>query len=183
MSLILLSGNCPGSSLSHVSHKLSDGGEDGIGLVAMSRMAAILEAQDFDRSAYLACDCIDLGHGSVLIFESLDEKDRAGDPRKVFFDIPVAKIGMKPDVVPSPEGASRVAMVTREFFAEVGSFEFVFGFGNTLDAEIFDENMRGEKDESAKTVVNSSIDERDGSAVAVADQNWRFDVEPREEFR
>ena len=44
-------------------------------------------------------------------------------------------------------------MMAGEFLRKVGGLEFCFGFGDAGHAEIFDEDMRCEEDESADVVV------------------------------
>ena len=150
-------------------------------LVAVGGVAAVGQGKNLDGTARLAGDGLDLRHGSVLVVESLNGEDGAGDAGEIFFDIPAAEIGMEPDVVPSPERAHGVAMMAGEFLGEIRSLESCFGFGDAGHAEIFNEDVRREKDQATHTVVRSGVDERDGGAIAVADKDWILDVESREQ--
>lgn len=144
-------------------------------------MTAIVESKNFDRPGALALDGFDLCHGSVLVLATLNDENRAGDSRQIFFDIPTAEIGVKPDAVPSPETASGIAMMAAELFRKIRSFEFRFGFGDAGHAQVFDEDMRREKNEAADAVVRA-VHERDGAAVTVADEEGILDFESGEKF-
>ena len=156
--------------------------ERGVGLVALWRMTAVVEREDFERAGALALDSLDLFHGPVLIFPALNDENRAGDLRQIFFDIPAAEIGMKPDVVPPPEGASGIAVVASEFFRKIRGFKFRLSLGDAGHAQLFDEDMRCEKNETADVIVHSSVNEGDGAAVAVPDEDGIFDFELRQKF-
>ncbi len=88
---------------------------------------------------------------------------------------------MQPDVVPSPEGEGGVAMMAGEFLGEIGFFESQLRFRDAGDAEVFDEYVRGEQNESAHG-MRSGVDEGDGTSVAVADEDGIFDIQLREQI-
>ena len=151
--------------------------ENGFGLIALRRVTAIRKSENHNRSCTLLRDGFHLGHGSVLVVEALNHEDRAGNAREIFFDGPAAEVGMKPDVVPSPEGSGGVAMMTGEFLRHVCGPEFHFGFGDASHAEALDKNVRRKKDKTKHAIVGSSVDESDGGSVAVADQDGFIDFE------
>lgn len=130
----------------------------------------------------MAPDCFCLGHRPVLIAETLNDENWTGDARQVFFDVPTAKIGMKPDVVPAPERPGGIAVMAGEFFGEIRGFELYFGLGYALDAEILDEDVRSQQHQAAHAVVNAGVNQRDRGAIAVSDQNRCFKVELGQEF-
>ena len=121
----------------------------------MSGVAAICQAEDLDRAPGLARDCLWLGHRPVLILETLNDENRTSDARQIFFDVPTAKIGMKPDVVPSPERPGGIAVMAGEFFGEIRGFELHLGLGDALDAEVLGEDVRSKQYQGAHAVVNT----------------------------
>src|SRR5579872_6286894 len=124
-------------------------------------MAAILERQHLDRPAALPPNSFHLRHGPVLVVDSLNDERRAGDARQIFLDVPAAKLGMQPDIVPSPERAGGVAMMAREFLAKIRRLELLLRFGDARHAEIFNKDMRREQDQPSKMIVRSRINQRD----------------------
>jgi hypothetical protein len=153
---------CPRQTISPVNRdELCDRIEHRLGLIAMSGVAAIGQAQDLDRAAGLAGDGFGLGHSPVLIVETLNDESRAGDSRQIFFDVPAAKIGMEPDIVPSPEGPGGIAVMAGELFGEIRGFELYLGLGDAFDAEVLDEDVRSKQHKAAHAVVNPGVDQCD----------------------
>ncbi len=157
-------------------HEPLDRCDDRFGLVALGGVAAICERENFYRASGLAFDGFYLRHGAVLVVFALNGEDGAGDAGEIFFDVPAAEVGMEPDVVPSPECAGGVAMMAREFLCEIRFLESQLRFVDAGDAEVFDENVWGEQDESADVVESARVNQGDGTAVAVPEQDWIFNL-------
>ena len=81
---------------------------------------------------------------------------------------------MQPDVIPSPERAVGIAMMTGEFLRKIRSLEFHFRFSDARDAELLDKDVRRQQHQAAHAVMNCGMNQRDGSAVTVPDQNGIF---------
>lgn len=158
-------------------HEFANRFEDSLRVVAMRGVTAVVEGKDFDRATGLAGNGLDLRHGSVWIVEALNGQDRAADAREILFDVPAAEVRMEPDVVPSPEGACGVAVMAGELLGKVGGLECSLGLGDAGDTEVLDEDVRREEDEAADTVVTSRINQGNGSAIAVADEDGVVDLE------
>ena len=169
-------GFVPGDAL----YESRKGFENSFRLIALRRVTAIGENKNLDWARSLFCDGFDLRHSSVLVVNTLNHENRARNAREICFDIPVSEVRMKPDVVPSPECASGIAMMATELLRQVCRFEFHLGFGDACHAEVLDEDMRSEENEATHAIAHSSVDERDGRSVAVPDQNWTIDFELRE---
>ncbi len=91
---------------------------------------------------------------------------------------------MQPDVVPSPEGVRRVAMMASKFLRQVRSLELHLRIGDACHAKIFNEDVGSENNEPAQTfIVRPGVDDGDRCSVAMANQNWIRDFEFREKFR
>lgn len=88
---------------------------------------------------------------------------------------------MESDVVPSPKRAGRVAMVVSEAGGKIGGLKFDFG-GDAGNTEVLDKNMRREEDEAAEMIVSAGVDEGDGSAVAMTDEDGTVDLELTKEI-
>ena len=144
-------------------------------------MAAFFQHQDFYWASRLTLDRFDLRHRAVLVVFTLDYQSGAGDMGKVLLDVPAAEVGVKPDMVPSPEGARGVAVVATQFLAKVSRFEFFFGFCNAGDTEVLHEDVRSQQNEAADVLLcllrGSGVDDGDRSPVAVADQDRVADLE------
>src|ERR1700733_3415766 len=93
-------------------HESRDGFENCFRLMALRRVMAIWKRESLNRSCALLRDSFDLRHGSVLIIDPLDRKYWAGNEREIFFNVPATEAGMKPNVIPSPERARTIAMVS-----------------------------------------------------------------------
>lgn len=142
-------------------------------------MAAVLESQHLHWTCTLFLNRFDLRHGSVLIVEALDDQHRARDPCQVFFNVPVAEVGMEPDVVPSPESPGWIAVIAAKAFRQIGGLEAYLGLADAADAQILDKNVRREQNGSAQAIVSSGVDDCDGGAIAVADEDRVFNVQSR----
>lgn len=78
---------------------------------------------------------------------------------------------MEPDAVPSPERARSVLMVAGQLCGKIGGLELGFRIGDAVYAGILDEDVRGEQDETAYSVVGSGVDQRDRATIPMADQD------------
>src|SRR5579859_5854388 len=92
-------------------HELCNRRQGRVCLIALWRMPAFRERKNFHWSARLPRNRLHLRHGPVLILETLNGKNRTSDTRKKFFNVPQPKIGMQPNIIPSPERACSVAMM------------------------------------------------------------------------
>jgi hypothetical protein len=93
--------------------------EQRLRLVAVHRVAASVELQQL-RLRYPGRDAVDLRHRSVFVVVSLHREHRAADRGQRGFDVPAAKRGIEPDVVPAPEGGVDVGVMARQALAQVG---------------------------------------------------------------
>src|SRR5688572_32798944 len=75
--------------------------QQSFGLVAMRRVAAVVELED-PRPWQAPPDRAQLVERAMLVFASLHGQDRALDTRDLRFDVPCAKARVAADVVPSP---------------------------------------------------------------------------------
>ena len=146
-------------------------------------MPAFGKWKNFNWPAGLARNRLHLRHGSVLIVDTLDGKNRASNARKIFFDIPSPEVGMEPDVIPSPERARRIAMVTAEFLGQICGFKSCLGLSDARNAQFLHENMGSKQHQAAHPVMRPRVDEGDGPTVAVADLNWVLDLQCGEKIR
>lgn len=89
---------------------------------------------------------------------------------------------MEPDVVPSPKRAGGVVMVASESGGKIGGLKFDFGGGDAGDTVVLDKNMRREQDEAAEMVVSAGVNEGDGGAIAMADEDGTVDLELMEKI-
>src|SRR5580698_8947689 len=105
-------------------------------------MPALGQRKNLYGTGRLLGDGLHLRHGSVLIVEALNREDGAGDVRKIFFNIPGAKVRMQPDIVPSPKREGGVAVMASQFLGEIRCFKGGFGYRDACDAEVLDKDVR-----------------------------------------
>ncbi len=67
-------------------------------------MATVHKYVASTRSPDPGFDSLQLSFCSILILIPLKHQYRRGNLGKKMFDVPLTKIGMKPDIVPAPEG-------------------------------------------------------------------------------
>src|SRR4029450_2840898 len=97
----LMTGPCLGSpSARDAIYEPRNRGQDGLRLVLVRRVPAVLELQELDV-VHLRADPPHLLHRPVLVVLALDREHRPRDAWKVLLDVPRAEIGMKPDPVPA----------------------------------------------------------------------------------
>lgn len=73
-------------------------------------------------------------------------------------------------------------MVASEAGGKVGGLKFDFGGGDAGNTEVLDKNMRREEDEAAEMIVSAGVDEGDGGAVAMTDEDGTVDLELTKEI-
>src|SRR5712691_4844633 len=151
-------------------HRLEHDG----GLVAVRGVPAVGEAQQLDRAAGLFCDRLELRHRPVLVVEALDRKYGTMYPRQDLLDVPAPEIRIQPDVVPPPERLCRVGMIAAELLREVRALESGLRLGDAPHADILDEHVRRHEHQALDAVVHRRVDQRDRTAVGMADEDWVF---------
>ena len=62
-------------------------------------------------------------------------------------------------------------MVARELLRQVGGLVCLLRGDDALDADVFDEHVRCHRHQAPQRMTRTGIDQRNGCAVAVADQN------------
>src|SRR5438093_5778530 len=91
------------------------------------------------RGAHATLEPVVLLHRAVFVVHALDRQDRTRDLGQERLDIPSDEIGMQPDVIPTPEGAFDIVMVSRELRAQVAVEIRASGGGDAVEAVALDE--------------------------------------------
>src|SRR5215831_16099356 len=89
------------------------------------------------------------------------------------------KSGLSQMLIHPPKSARGVAVIAAEALCQICGFEAYFSFGDAADAQFFHENVRSEQDCAAQAILSSGINDRDGGAIAVADEDWVLDMQNR----
>src|SRR5205809_2280624 len=171
------------SASAKVREKARHRGKHRLRLIAMRRVPAFgkLEAvQLWDR----ARGTVDLLDGSVLVLEALDRQHRAADLPEHGLDVPDGEIGIEPDIVPAPERAFDVVVITRELFAQIGLEIRDARASYAVEAVRFDEDERRHRhDRRHGSTGARGVDERYRGALAVSEQDRLAHVERVQELR
>src|SRR5712675_1802162 len=157
--------------------------EDDLGLVALRGVPAVGQAQQLDRTAGLPGDRIELRHRPVFVVEALDREHRTIYPRQDFLDVPTPEVRVQPNIVPSPERLRRVGVIAAELLREVRALEGRLRFGDALDADVLDEDVRRHNHQPPDAPAHRRVDKRDRTAVGMPDENRLADAEPLEQLR
>src|SRR6266404_9265106 len=132
----------------------------------MRRVSAIRKDQRL-RPRDLPLNRFDMGHSSVFVVFALYHQRGAGDRSEIFFDVPVAKLWVEPDVIPSAKHFVNMIVIPRKFFRQVARFVQLANGPCATQAELLDENVRRLQNESAYPLRPSArINQGDGSAIA-----------------
>ena len=84
----------------------------------MRRVAAAREEQGLRRER-AALDGFHLSESPVLVVLALDHERGAGNRREIFLDVPVAKLRIEPDVIPSAKRFLDVIVIARKFLGQI----------------------------------------------------------------
>ena len=84
----------------------------------MRRVAAAREVQGL-RRGHAALNCFYLGQRAVLVVLALDHERGAGNRREIFLDVPVAKLRIEPDVIPSAKCFIGMIVIARKFLRQI----------------------------------------------------------------
>ena len=117
------------------------------------------------RPSNAALNGFNLGYGAIFIVFALNDQGGAGNRAKESFNVPLAKLRIEPNIIPSAKHFVDMLVITRQFFTQVSG---VIDFANRNGAsqtELFDENVRRLQDESANFFGPSAgVDQSDRAA-------------------
>src|SRR5206468_12080407 len=98
-------------------------------------------------------DGADLRERAVLVVLPLHGEHGALDRLDVALDVPVAKFGREPGVVPAAERRIRVVVVLPEAPAQVAGLECGTRLLDARDGDVLDEEMRRDGDDAGDTMA------------------------------
>ena len=153
----------------------------------MRGVAAPLEDAAPDRPAALPLDRFDLAKGPVRIVGPLDHEHGDRDGGQAILDVPGEKPRVEPGTAPSPEGAIDVpAMVPFELRPQVAVEVFVARLLDRAHGDLLAEDVRRLEQQAAdprQGPRRRSVQQGDGTAVAVPDEKGVADSRRVEQFR
>src|ERR1700722_8205425 len=94
-------------------HKLDRGVDDGVSLIAMRRVAAILQLAELHMVGTRR-DSIDLLKSPVFVILPLNREHGTPYPWQAVFDVPATEVLMQPDVIPAAKREIDVGVIACE---------------------------------------------------------------------
>src|SRR5712671_1656533 len=83
-----------------------------------------------------------VGYGAVFIVFALDDQSGARNRAEVFFNVPLAKLRVEPNIVPAAKHFVGMLVIARKFFTQVTGVIHFANRDSASEAELFDENVR-----------------------------------------
>ncbi len=156
-----------------------------LGPIAMRGVTAARKQHPVDIALCKRSDARDLLEGAVLVIASLHGKDRGFDSRDVLLDIPVAKISMQPNIVPTEKRPIAVSMVPSKTLAKRGVPSISLpDRSDRRDRFSLHEKMRRLKNQAGTAIrKRTGKDRGDRGAVAVPEEPRAFDFQSVENLR
>src|SRR5262245_55118726 len=103
----------------------------------MGAVTAISEQQCFDNSGATILDRLDLLYCAVFSVLALNHENWLLDVWQKLFDVPGAKVGIEPNVIPATERAFDIgAMIPPQTTLERSILVGIFCFDDAFDAEL-----------------------------------------------
>src|SRR5215471_15183141 len=110
----------------------------------MRRVPTIFERQQIEV-VRVTGDPLHLLQSAVLILQSLNCEDRTTDVREDLLDVPGAKRGVQPDVVPAPERTINVRMIAGKTIAQVSREVGLACCGNASNRDVLYKHVRSHR--------------------------------------
>jgi len=154
--------------------------------IAKGGVTAVWQNDLFSFARQSFIDALKLAKGSVIVIHSLDQQYWNLNLQQIFFQIPIDKLRIQPGLIPAPKSAVNIiTMISGQFPAQVSGFKVGFGLPNTAQGEFLDEDMWSHQDQTPQALSGDTagVDQGDGGAVAVADQDSLADIGGSQDFR
>src|ERR1700730_14075564 len=118
-------------------------------------------------------DAADLFQRAVLVVSALNGEDGTGNPRQVLLNIPGAKLRMEPNVIPAPENSVYIVVIAPQSLPQARGLVGNLRRRDAGNRHVFDEDMRRKRDDAGyPPAAAASVDQRDRSSIAVAEEDW-----------
>ena len=144
----------------------------------------LVENEAAGRALHARLDAVELRERAVLVVAALDQQQRLVDPAQEILDRPRRELRVQPDVGPAEEGVVDARVVLGEALLEVGVEIALADLGDALDAHRLDERVRRQTCERPDGPPGGrGVDQGDGGAVGMADEDGAVDAEPVEQRR
>src|SRR5882757_8627329 len=146
--------------------------------VPASRKNQRLRPSNAALNGFNVSDC------AIFIVFALNDESGARNRAEIFFNVPLAKLRVEPNIVPTAKHFVDMLVIARKFFTQVtGLIHFANRHGAT-EAKLFDENVRRLQNKSANLFRPSAcVNQSDRTAVAMPKQNRPLNLQLTEEFR
>src|SRR5580765_4308179 len=149
----------------------------------MRRVAATRKNQRL-RPRNAALNHFNVGKCPVLIVFPLDDESGARNRAKESLNVPLAKLRIEPNIVPSAKHFVDMLVIARKFFTQVTSFEHFANRNGASETKIFDENVRRFQNKPANLFRPSArVNQSDRAAITMSKQNRPLHLKLMEEFR
>src|SRR5712671_6463838 len=110
-------------------------------LIAMRRVPASRKNQRL-RPSNAALNGFDMGYRAIFVVFALNDQSGARNRPEIFFNVPLAKLRIEPNIVPATKHFVGMLVVARKFFTQVTGLIHLANRDGASQAELFDENVR-----------------------------------------
>src|SRR5882762_1453082 len=132
----------------------------------MRRVPASRENQRL-RPSNAALNGFNVGHGAIFIVFALNDQGGARNRAKESLNVPLAKLRIEPNVIPSAKHFVDILVVARKFLRQVTRFIDLANRDSASQAELFDEDMRCLQNKSANLLgPGACVNQSDRAAIA-----------------
>ena len=142
-------------------HEFTDGTDRIFPAIDVRGMAGAGKHPFPDRPARTPFDRVDLRQCAIRVLLALDQQQWGANRIDSCFDVPVAKLGCEPDIIPALEHGMRMVVVAREPVRQSGRCKVLACHCDCIQCEAFDEHMGGEQDDTGRTVATARVNDCD----------------------
>src|SRR5882672_11254998 len=114
----------------------------------MRRMPAPWKDQRL-RPSNAAVNGFNVGYRTIFVVFALNDQSGARNRAEIFFNVPVAKLRIEPNIVPPAKHFVDMLVIARKFFAQVAGLIHFANRNGASQTKLFDENVRRLQNKSA----------------------------------
>src|SRR6267142_4685139 len=149
----------------------------------MRRVAAPWKDQRL-RPSNAAVNGFNVGYRAIFVVFALNDQSGARNRAEIFFNVPVAKLRLEPNIAPTAKHFVGMRVIARKFFAQVAGLIHFANCDSTSEAKPFDKDVRRLQNKSANLFRPSAcVNQSDRTAVAMPNKNGPLNAKLCEKFR
>src|SRR5882762_3642158 len=136
------------------------------------------------RPSNAALNGFNVSYRAIFIVFALNDQSGARNRAEIFFNVPLAKLRIEPNIVPPAKHFVGMLMIARKFLWQVTRFIDLANRDGASQAKLFDENVRRLQNETANLLgPGACVNQSDRATITMSKQNRPLNLQLTEEFR